>query len=246
MTGHDQGRRHVDGRSTRWAGQHQLRRAQFVDAALAAIARHGPDTSTEQIAAQAGVARTRLYKHFTDATDLHHSITHKAVELIARELGPVWNPTGTAMEVISTAVGSYLRWLGKHRNLYYFLSRHSLTNRGDSIRDIRATISSYLARLFEAYATAFGLDTRICEILGFGIVGLVESATSQWLHHPATMSGDELTQNLTRWIWHLIDDTFQSRGVQLNPHAPLPSLQMIGTPEQAIHVGRDRRGCYGK
>lgn len=236
----------MDGRSTRWAGQRQLRRAQFVDAAIAAIARHGPDTSTEQIATQAGVARTRLYKHFTDATDLHRSITHKAVELIARELGPVWNPTGTVTEVISTAVGSYLRWLDGHRNLYYFLGRHSLTTRGDSIRDIRATISSYLARLFEAYATAFGLDTRLCEPLAFGIIGLVESTTSQWLDHPATMSGDELTQNLTRWIWHMIDDTLQTRGVQLDPHAPLPPLQTIGAPEQASRVGRDRRGCYGR
>ena len=236
----------MDGRATRWAGQHQLRRAQFVDAALAAIARHGPDTSTEQIATQAGVARTRLYKHFTDATDLHQSITHKAVELIARELAPVWNPTGPVMEVISTAVGSYLRWLGKHRNLYYFLGRHPLTTRGDSIRDIRATISSYLTRVFEAYLTAFGLDTRICEPLAFGIIGLVESATSQWLDHPAIISGDELTQHLTQWIWHMIDNTLQTRGVQLDPHAPLPPLQIINTPEQPSRVGRDRRGCYGK
>lgn len=65
----DRGARH-DGRSTRWAGEHQRRRAQFVEAALVAIARHGPETSTEQIAQQAGVARTRLYKHFTDAADL--------------------------------------------------------------------------------------------------------------------------------------------------------------------------------
>lgn len=237
MTGHDQGRRHVDGRSTRWAGQHQLRRAQFVDAALAAIARHGPDTSTEQIATQAGVARTRLYKHFTDATDLHHSIAHKAVELIARELEPVWNPAGTTIEeVISTAVRAYLCWLSKHRNLYYFLSRHSLTTRGDSIRDIRATISSYLARLFEAYAIAFGLDTRICEPMAFGIIGLVESTTSQWLHDPTRMSGEDLTHELTRWIWRMIDGTLQARGIQLSPHVPLPPLEATSTDHE-LHIG---------
>lgn len=227
MADHDNERPRVDGRSTRWAGQHQRRRAQFVDAAIAAIARHGPDISTEQIAAQAGVARTRLYKHFVDAADLNHSITQKAIELIVRELEPVWNPAGTPMDVISAGVGSYLRWLVKHRNLYYFLSRHSLTRSGDSIRDIRATISSYLAGLFETYLTAFGLDTRVAEPLGFGIIGLVESATSQWLHQSTRMSGDELTEELVRWIWRMIDDTLRARGIQLDPYAPLPSPEAV-------------------
>ena len=100
-----------DGRATRWAGQHERRRAEFVDAALAAIAEHGPDVSTEQVAEKAGVARTRLYKHFDDAGDLQRAISRRVSELITEELEPVWNPQGTPREMITTAVDTHLRWL---------------------------------------------------------------------------------------------------------------------------------------
>ena len=41
----------------RWAGQRERRRAEFIDAALVVIEQHGPQTSTEQIAAHVGVSR---------------------------------------------------------------------------------------------------------------------------------------------------------------------------------------------
>ncbi|ANZ35910.1 hypothetical protein BBK82_07250 [Lentzea guizhouensis] len=50
----------VDGRAARWAGQREMRRAEVAAAALDAIAEHGPQVSTEQIAERAGIARHTL------------------------------------------------------------------------------------------------------------------------------------------------------------------------------------------
>lgn len=223
-----EGSRRADGRSTRWAGQHQRRRAEFVEAALIAIARHGADTSTEQIAEQAGVARTRLYKHFAGATDLQRAIAWRAAEMITLELAPVWNPDGSPSEVIGTGVQTHLRWLTEHRELYLYLSRHSLTaTGGDAIRDIKDTIGGHLTQLFGAYLTAFGVESGVAEPLAYGIVGLVETATTRWLEQPAGVRQEELAENLSRWIWLLLDDTLRERGITLSPDQPLASPQVI-------------------
>src|SRR5437870_1050650 len=44
----------------------EARTAALVDAAVAAIRRHGPGVSMDQIAAEAGVAKPILYRHFGD------------------------------------------------------------------------------------------------------------------------------------------------------------------------------------
>jgi AcrR family transcriptional regulator len=200
------------------------RRAEFVEAAIAAVARHGPDTSTEQIAAQAGVARTRLYRHFTDAADLQRSIARRAGELISDELKPVWDPRGSPADTISTGVRTHLRWLTEHRSLYRYLLRHSVAvgpGTSDAISDIKATIGAHLTRLFDTYLTAFGLDSRVAEPLGFGIVGLVESATSRWLEDPSRLTREELGDHLSDWIWRILDDTLRAGGIVLDPLEPL-------------------------
>ncbi|MDT5020348.1 MAG: hypothetical protein QOI33_872, partial [Mycobacterium sp.] len=48
----------VDGRTIRWSGQRDKRRAEFVEAALEAIVQYGPHASIEQVADHVGVTRT--------------------------------------------------------------------------------------------------------------------------------------------------------------------------------------------
>jgi AcrR family transcriptional regulator len=208
-----------DGRATRWAGQHERRRAEFVDAALAAIAEHGPDVSTEQVAEQAGVARTRLYKHFDDAGDLQRAISRRVGELITEELEPVWNPQGTPREMITTAVDTHLRWLTEHTHLYRYLTRHSLD--GDA-SDVRTAIGVHLTRFLGGYLTAFRLDPAPAETMAFGLVGYVESATNRWLDGPRELTLVRLVEQLTGTIWTILDHTLRAGGVELDPDLPLP------------------------
>lgn len=214
----------ADGRTSRWAGQQERRRAQFVDAALTAIERYGPDTSTEQIASVAGVARTRLYKHFTDAADLNRSIAQRASEMIMIELAPAFTEPGPPSARIGAGVRTHLRWLAEHAALYRYLSRHAVTlgaGRGDAISDIKSTIGNHLAELLGGYLSMFGGDPRVAQPLGHGIVGLAESATSRWLDDPTQLTFDELSAHLASWIWQLIDSTLREAGITLDPNEPL-------------------------
>lgn len=215
-----------DGRTTRWAGQRERRRAEFVDAALAAIAEHGPEVSTEQIADRAGVARTRLYKHFADAADLQRAIAAKARELIVAELEPAWNPQGSPLEMITVAVEEHLRWLTEHTNLYHYLTRHACD---ETTPDVAAALGSHLTTMFAGYLRAFGIDPAPAETTAFGVVGYVESATRQWLTRLTRLSApgetavsrDQLTELLVGAIWAVLDHTLRAGGVTLDPHARL-------------------------
>ncbi|QWF76648.1 TetR/AcrR family transcriptional regulator [Amycolatopsis sp. CA-230715] len=216
--------RRPDGRAARWAGQRERRRREFVDAALRAIAEHGPEVTTEQIADEAGVVRTRLYKHFDDTADLQRTIADRAAELITAELTPLWELTSTPMQMITTAVGAHTGWLAGHGNLYRYLTRHSHAGRRDgrdAVTDVKTTIARQLTVLFEHYLTIFELDSRIADALAFGIVGFVESTTARWLENPRQIELTDLAGLLSHWIWRILDDTLRAGGVELDPHVRL-------------------------
>lgn len=186
-----------------------------MDAALEAIAEHGADVTTEQIAESAGVARTQVYKHFTDATDLHNAIAERAVELITTELAPLWNLSGTPMQMIDSAVGSHIRFLSERNNLYRYL------NGRDALADVKTTIGQHLTLLLAHYLGVFGLDTRVAETAAFALVGMVDSSTARWLENPRDMDETELAALLGRWAWRILDDVLREHGVVLAPDTPL-------------------------
>ncbi|RSM63208.1 TetR family transcriptional regulator [Amycolatopsis sp. WAC 01376] len=210
-----------DGRAARWAGQRERRRREFVEAALRAIAEHGPRASTAHIAEEAGVARPQLYKHFDGATDLNQAIADEAALLVTTALRPVWELRGSAMQLITVAVDAHTGWLAENGNLYRYLSLRSHGDR-NAVADVRTVIARQLTQLFEHYMTMFGMDIRIAESVAFGVVGLVDSCAAQWLENPRGVPRTELAALLIRWIWRLLDDTLRAGGVELDPHVTLP------------------------
>lgn len=64
----------VDARSERWREHRKKVRNEIVDAAFRAIDRLGPELSVRQIAEEAGTAKPKIYRHFTDKSDLLEAI----------------------------------------------------------------------------------------------------------------------------------------------------------------------------
>ena len=220
----------VDGRTARWSGQRDRRRDEFVEAALQAIAHDGPQTSTEQVANYVGVTRTKLYRYFDGAADLHHSIARRASDMLIAAQRPFRNPTGSAIEVVTQAVSAHLRWRIENPNLYGYLTRHSLSDDANgvaAIREVNNAVAANLSQVVGAYLSAAGLDDRNAEPLCFGIVGLVESATTHWLNTTAPQPIEEFTAQLAEWSWLLLSSALQAGGIHLDPHEPWPAPSQI-------------------
>ena len=218
--------RPVDGRAARWAGQRAKRRAEIVAAALAEIEEHGTGVVTERIAARAGIARPRLYRHFADAEDLYEAIAQGAADLLIGAMTPVLtNPTGTGMEMITRAVRTFVVWLSDHVSLYRYVILRSVSQRspGESlISDVRTAIGTMLRDVFAGYLRLFDCDPSVADSLAFAVVGMVESTTARWLAERGPMSRDELVEQLSVWVWALVDNVLRALGVTLGPDVPLP------------------------
>lgn len=210
----------------RWAGQRERRRAEFIDAALVVIEQHGPQTSTEQIAAHVGVSRTKLYRHFVDAADLQREVAQRASQMITAELAPVWQPEGSMNAIVTAGVSAHIHFLTEHPNLYRYLQRCSIEDGTNAFADIKITIANLLTLVLRVYINAFGVSAN-AERLAYAIVGLVETTGGRWLEQPLRDSKEALIADLARWIWLMFNDVLRAGGVYVGADEVLPPASAI-------------------
>jgi len=80
-----------DARRDRWRKHRIARRKEFVEAALRALDTHGPDLGMEDVAAEAGVTKPVLYRHFDDKADLYVALGQRGTEILFERLIPAIN-----------------------------------------------------------------------------------------------------------------------------------------------------------
>jgi AcrR family transcriptional regulator len=74
-----------DRRDSRWDEHRAQRRRQLVDAALAAVGKHGARVGMDEIAAEAGTSKTVVYRHFADRAELHVAVCNRvAAQLLPK------------------------------------------------------------------------------------------------------------------------------------------------------------------
>lgn len=213
-----------DGRSTRWDPHRRERRQSIIEAAIAAIEEHGPEVLTAQIAEQAGVPRTHVYRHFEGKWALDLAVSAYIGKQIGSRIRAGLAVGGSARAIIAAAIDQHLSWVEEHPNLYRFVAQHAYAVRAkdsDGAEDAKATFAGEITRLVEGYGRALGVDTRQTERLIVGVVGLVDATAAWWLEHHEQPRA-ELTGDLTELVWLLIGSNVRALGIDLDPDTPLP------------------------
>lgn len=116
----------TDGRKRRWQEHNAARRQAVIDAAIVVIARDaapGGEVSVQQIADEAGVHRTVLYRYFEDRTDLDVAIQREICTRAGELLLAAVTLEGTPRQIVHRVVDAYVGWAVGNTALMRFAER---------------------------------------------------------------------------------------------------------------------------
>lgn len=232
MTGRVKGHRGADSgdaRRDRWKSHRAARREEFVEAALRALAAHGPDLAMEHVAAEAGVTKPVLYRHFTDKADLVLALGQRGTEILFERLIPAMNREEAPLPRIRKSLDAFFSMIEEYPNLYRLLVRSNTYDRRsdtDIVSQDKELIANALSSLLGDYLRAFKADSGGAEVWGHGIVGMVQTVGEWWLER-RTMSRDAVVEYLTTTIWAAIDGILRSMGVTVDPNKPLEVNKIV-------------------
>ncbi len=218
--------RGTDARRDRWDAHRAQRRRDFVNAAMRALERHGPDLVMDAVAAEAGVTKPVLYRYFSDKADLVAALAERGSEILRGRLLPAINAGSPVLARIQDAVGAYFAVLDEHPNLYWLLARHAHSEGGGgaAVQRDKEFLAATLTAVISDYLWVFGLDAGAAEPWAYGITGLMQSTGEWWLQR-RSMSRAHVVAYVTQLIWAAFSGTLREAGIPVDPDKPLPAVR---------------------
>ena len=155
------------------------------------------------IAAEAGVTKPILYKHFGDKGGLYQSIAEFYVREIMGRLRAALTEGDDPHRKLTATIDAYLAFVESEPAAYRFLMHRAISERPEAqeavaqfIRQVAAEVAVILG---EELRRA-GIDSGGTEAWAHGIVGMVQLAGDWWLEH-RTMPRARLVAYLESLLW---------------------------------------------
>lgn len=193
----------TDGRAARWEGHRASRKVALVSDALRAIRAHGPEVGMDDIAAQAGVTKTVLYRHFADRAGLYRAVVERVHDRIHDELTAALQLTDAADigRLAGDLADAYLSLVERDPHIYRFvLVRPAAGPAGqlDPAGALPDLIGEHVAAAIEEHLDARGVDPALASTWGHGLVGFVRAAADHWMAHEPDVPRAEVVARITR------------------------------------------------
>lgn len=176
------------------------RREALLAAADLVVQRDGSSSSMAAIAAEAGITKPILYRHFGDKSGLYAALAARHTDRLLVDLTAALRSAGTARDRVRRTVDAYLVVVEDEPQVYRFLVQSV------EAAPVRRQVRGFIARLQEqlgaGIAVELGLpagDVRAASWAA-GIIGMVQAAGEWWLDGgPCTRQ--ELAEQLTDLLW---------------------------------------------
>ena len=181
-------------------------RTELLDAAERVVLRDGPSASMNAIAAEAGITKPILYRHFGDKAGLYVALADRHIETLLELLREALTRPATRRERTEAAIDAWLRLVEASPALYRFL-----VHRGQAEEpEVRDRVAMFQRRLGDALATGIAAELGLppeqwprAQAWAHGIVGMVQAASDWWLDEQPFGRED-----LTRHLADLIDGAY--------------------------------------
>ena len=211
------------------------RRMELLDAADNVIRRDGPAASMDVLAAEAGITKPILYRHFGDKGGLYtaladrytHALMNEIKDSLAREAGP--------RSRLRLTIDTYLSFLESEPQVYRFLVHRAQAERPEVHEAIGAFVRGVAGEVAAAARDEMGLGSSatFAEPLAFAVVGAVQATGEWWLEHPE-VERRELADQLVTLIWDGFESYAKRGSDRLDDRGHYP------TPPQAVAARADR------
>jgi len=161
--------------------------------------RDGPAASMNAIAAEAGITKPVLYRHFGDKSGLYRALAERHTGELLAEIRAALGAPGSRRARTESTIDAYLRVIERSPQTYRFLLHRA------SVEDprVHTHVTLFVRTLGEELAGGIALELGLgpqqmplaCA-WAHGIMGMVQGAGEWWLEHPE-VPRSELVAQLT-------------------------------------------------
>jgi AcrR family transcriptional regulator len=185
--------------STRQRRREQ-RREQLLDAADRVIHRSGSAFSMDEIAAEAGITKPVLYRHFGDKDGLHEALTDRYIGELKQVLRPA-SETDDPRSRLAATIDAYLSYVEREPDRYRFLLAAAEQPRtAVLVADFRREYVGECAFTSATKLDRAGLDPGFAEPWAQCVSGMIRAAGASWLEQRA-LPRARLVEYLTTVLW---------------------------------------------
>lgn len=163
------------------------RRSVLLEAADRVVQREGPAASMNVIAAEAGITKPILYRHFGDKGGLYRALAARHIEdLLGRLRAALLTRGGLAARTRAT-VDAYLASIEERPQVYRFLMHRAAIEEPG----VRGDVEGFVRRFGDELAVGIQHEPSLARIdpiratvWAQGIAGMVQATGDWWLDHP--------------------------------------------------------------
>ncbi|MEU0225319.1 TetR family transcriptional regulator [Streptomyces sp. NPDC006284] len=188
------------------------RRRELLEAADRVVLRDGPQASMNAIAAEAGITKPILYRHFGDKGGLYAALAQRHTDALLSSLRAALDAPADRRDRVEATLDTYLAAIEARPQVYRFLMHpaEGATAPGDQAEqgfDVGKHSAPLLRRMGEELGTVIeerldmGPDSRqLSRVWGHGIVGMMHAAGDWWLGERPCSRAD-LVRSLADLLW---------------------------------------------
>ena len=174
------------------------RREALLDAADRIVRRDGPAASMATIAAEAGITKPILYRHFGDKGGLYAALADRYTGRLLGALQDALEAGRSRRDRVERTVDAYLSAIESEPQVYRFLV-HS-----DEAAPAQSQVRSFTRRLSALLAAGIAAELGVPPVRAsawaHGVVGMVQSAGDWWLD-TRDCTREELVAELTALLF---------------------------------------------
>src|SRR5437588_877875 len=162
------------------------RREQLLEAADRVIRRDGSAASMNVIAAEAGITKPILYRHFGDKGGLYRALAERHIDSLLERLRAALLTRGGLRARTRATVEAYLAAVEEEPQIYRFLVERAAVEEPD----VRGQVQGFVRRFGEELATGIANEPDLADIeparamvWAHAIAGMVQATGDWWLNH---------------------------------------------------------------